>query len=748
MVSNDYMQQRRTAFVSFNVFQESYWPYFPRSLTNELNPAVVFGEFMGVIEGSEDTLNSAGGYLSKDAYICLSRRTHATFADNRDIIYQLFEAYLKRKRARGEYDVADRTHKILGALREKGVPGQALDFLYIDEAQDNRLIDALVLRMICADPAKGLFVAGDTAQAIPLGSSFRFQELKAFLYRMEENGSSASPHVHPRSFQLAKNYRSHAGIVDCAHTVICLITRFWPYAIDSLPKEEGKIKGIKPIFYTRWDPTSVTYEKFFFGSSAETIEFGAQQCILVRDDAARERLRKAVRFRDIGLILTLYESKGLEFNDVLLFDFFADSTVDAENWQLVLDALSQPCEEDHAFAPVTDARYNALCRDLKFLYVAITRARKNLWIVDTSDVGEPIRVLWTAKAQIETVIPKINTSGLAESSSKEEWEKRALDLFNNKQYLQAMQSYERASRPREKNVAHAYYLREVARATPLHSRDGGQTRQVAFTGAAEAFWSSARCQGASAEEQLAYYRIAAECYTMCGNYGKAGEAYCCASQYALSAQSYRRGGMFDEAVEVIRSHRNSIDESIAKSILDVSRLEYFRTNRLEQGLELFDNEDADAALEFLDDLGLDHARFTVLKSLKRSAEAAEILLLQGRIMDAIDTFMEDESNPTAILRASQCLLDELWRGLSLGISTSSAVSAANSSLQELIHQLQRMNLDMLDNDHTREKLNMFRGLAGGDQDVLFKLSESFSTVIMMRPRPCYALIIFTPALSN
>jgi hypothetical protein len=65
-------------------------------------------------------------------------------------------------------------------------------------------------------------------------------------------------------------------------------------------------------------------------NSEDHIEFGAQQCILVRNDAAREKLRK--RVGNIGLIMcvlfvarsveilkahrTLYESKGLEFNDV------------------------------------------------------------------------------------------------------------------------------------------------------------------------------------------------------------------------------------------------------------------------------------------------------------------------------------------------------------------------------------------------------------------------------------------------
>ena len=76
---------------------------------------------------------------------------------------------------------------------------------YVDEVQDNLLIDALrsclsflcddscpnpphlfssVLRSLVRNP-DGLFWAGDTAQTISVGSSFRFDDLKAFLFRLE-----------------------------------------------------------------------------------------------------------------------------------------------------------------------------------------------------------------------------------------------------------------------------------------------------------------------------------------------------------------------------------------------------------------------------------------------------------------------------------------------------------------------------------------------------------------------------------
>ena len=48
---------------------------------------------------------------------------------------------------------------------------------------------AAVLRMLCRNP-DGFFWAGDTAQTISVGSSFRFNDLKAFIYRLEVSDSA------------------------------------------------------------------------------------------------------------------------------------------------------------------------------------------------------------------------------------------------------------------------------------------------------------------------------------------------------------------------------------------------------------------------------------------------------------------------------------------------------------------------------------------------------------------------------
>ncbi|KAG2094642.1 uncharacterized protein F5147DRAFT_819882 [Suillus discolor] len=99
-------------------------------------------------------------------------------------------------------------------------PGQQINYLYIDEAQDNLLINALFLRRLCRIP-NGSFCAGDTAQTISGGSSFRFDDSKVFLYCVEQqqNITDGACLHQPMMFKLAINYRIHGGIINCAHSV-------------------------------------------------------------------------------------------------------------------------------------------------------------------------------------------------------------------------------------------------------------------------------------------------------------------------------------------------------------------------------------------------------------------------------------------------------------------------------------------------------------------------------------------------
>ena len=69
------------------------------------------------------------------------------------------------------------------------------------------------------------------------------------------------------------------------------------------------------------------------------MEMGANQAVLVRSHAAGARLPSVLRS---GLVLTIEEAKGLEFDDVLIFDFFSDSVAEKE-WFVLYTLL--PAEQ-------------------------------------------------------------------------------------------------------------------------------------------------------------------------------------------------------------------------------------------------------------------------------------------------------------------------------------------------------------------------------------------------------------------
>lgn len=48
------------------------------------------------------------------------------------------------------------------------------------------------------------------------------------------------------------------------------------------------------------------------------------QVILVANETAKEKIPEEL---GLALVLTVYEAKGLEFDDVLLYNFFTDSEV-------------------------------------------------------------------------------------------------------------------------------------------------------------------------------------------------------------------------------------------------------------------------------------------------------------------------------------------------------------------------------------------------------------------------------------
>ena len=130
----------------------------------------------------------------------------------------------------------------------------------------------------------------------------------------------------PKEFKLNINYRCHNGILKLASSVIDLIWHFFPNSIDKLPRERGEVVGPQPIIYDGFQ--EFHFKVFAANENTENyVEFGAEQVIIVRDDKTKFRLEKLIgKAEQVQIqIMTILEAKGMEFDDVILYNFFTNS---------------------------------------------------------------------------------------------------------------------------------------------------------------------------------------------------------------------------------------------------------------------------------------------------------------------------------------------------------------------------------------------------------------------------------------
>ena len=369
--------------VDYTSFRLDYWPHFPLTLTKRVPTALVFSEIMGVIKGSSSSSETLK-HMSRNEYLTRSLRQAPVFSEKeRPIVFDIFEHYEDLKLRRNEMDYVDRVLKILAAVRASASLKKLLGFkfheLYIDEVQDQRTMD-IELFLTFINDSRGLHFAGDTAQAIANDASFRFEDVSALLYkRFSAAGDALNQKklAKPTMFKLLKNYRSHKGILRLASLVMDLLWRGYPETVDRLGPEIGQLFGPMPTIFLGCDidlltSTNVGHVKL----TENTADFGAEQVIVVRDDQTKIELQTQIG--DVALVLTILQSKGMEFDDVILWDFF--SRCPNETGVRNLHSLMQP-EAARRYA----RQHADMCAELKRLYVAITRARIQLFFIESSE---------------------------------------------------------------------------------------------------------------------------------------------------------------------------------------------------------------------------------------------------------------------------------------------------------------------------------------------------------------------------
>jgi hypothetical protein len=501
--------------VTYAFFTHTLWRKMTtKAQRDTLRPSLVYSEIRSYLAGSAQALASPGQRLPLDAYLTLGRKRAPNFSEaGRREVYPLFERYTRLKAQLGRYDVCDLVASLYARLQAGGWRGTPIHLLYRDEVQDFVQAELLLDLRLLADPS-GILYSGDTAQTISRGVGFRFDDIRTLFYdesvRRLAAASPGPPLRVPDIDTLALNYRTHAGVLDAAAVCVAALRALYPRSIDALPRERAFFDGASPLLLPALCEDDLSILLSGANRGASSVEFGAHQVILVRSTEAAARLPLALRASG-ALVMTVPQAKGLEFDDVFLVDFFADSAATSGEWRVLLSiaddlrapelGLARPSYETAADAALAAAAAAAaedafddgsacgalrplapdpstqvvLCEELKHLYTAITRAKNNVIICDSSVAQRaPFYALLCGLGLARSARTSLHAGGPSASrSGPAEWAARAAALADNEQPALAAQCFAKAGdAPRALAAQAAAYAAQAAAAEEERERRG------------------------------------------------------------------------------------------------------------------------------------------------------------------------------------------------------------------------------------------------------------------------------------
>lgn len=538
--------------VDFKIFSEKFYPRICHKCS--YSALLLWTEISAYIKGSAQSFRYSGYYLPRSIYANLGRKMSMLTTEAKYEIWELFILYERWKVQQSAYDMQDVVNYLLNQISFYGYNGVPIHYMMIDEVQD--LTPATISLLLLLTKQK-LFFSGDTAQTIAKGVGFRFCDLKSLF--------SESKLEMPIISQLTMNFRTHKQILGLANSVVALLETMFPLTIDKMGKEISPLTGPMPAVINSNRLEDLMY--IIFGALGESNEkqpeFGCNQVVIVRNQESKANLPSLLRH---ALCLTVFEAKGLEFDDVILYNFFTETEADSAMWSVLRKIEKKDWES--AFTPQNfedleeflpkltvpiapnNANYSMLCTELKNLYVAVTRPKKRLLIFD--DIIEKrsaIEAFWKYMDVVEfvnvdvmpdgTVSSNAFSEGFAKKTSKNEWKTQGLRMFSRKYFEQAEKCFELAGERLLQLRSRGYTLANQAgevlteidtkqqqREWEKISFSRGERKQIRlrkahahslFNEAAEAFLSisSEIADGEKVKKE------AARCFSSAGQHGKA-----------------------------------------------------------------------------------------------------------------------------------------------------------------------------------------------------------------------------------
>eukprot|EP00794_Sanderia_malayensis_P005798 gene5798-6495_t len=680
--------------VTYALFSQEIWPKIDRKFKSSYHPSLIWTEIRSFIKGSVEALLSKSGFMSKEEYKSVGRKKAPNFSGNREIIYQMFCAYDNICRERNLFDELDVLDSVYQRLNKFPLPDWLFDELYVDETQDFTEAELFTLIRCCQNP-NHLFFTGDTAQSIMRGVAFRFSDLRSLFYKAKtalSDEKNSTINVPEKVYQLTYNYRSHRGILNLASAIVNILGELFPESFDKLENDVGLFDGPKPVILEASDFSDLALLLSGARRKTSPIEFGAHQVVIVATEESKTTLPEEL---SCALVLSIYEAKGLEFDDVLLYNFFKDSQA-REEWRVINNftniSESKRSQEKSAGTGIVRKeaieltrsskaqrlrplefdynKHKILNSELKHLYTALTRARVNIWIYDEDRENRaPMFEYFKRNQLVDTVKLDpteaiVSTGRFAEQSSSTDWERQGLLFYRKELWRPAYKCFERAENRDMLDRCSAHLQAFKAYQLAIMWRDqksnSFQDVQKEYLTAALMYLKSGMaeealiCMNNAREwtllanffEYLNKYHEAAKYYVKAGLLTQAAECYVKYGDFRNAVDLLFNKEMFSGCIDVLK--RYDIDKTLLhpvhlrppRSTITLTKVAikaadlYWKRQQIENMKSVLGVLKLDDQLSYLSKPECEKVLIQVLIDNGRLEDAARIHIDKGRYLDA------------------------------------------------------------------------------------------------------------------
>ena len=591
--------------VDFEMFEKHFWGKSKGSI--RISAINAWTEIFTIIKGNYISYYTTHFIIPWLVYKDMKSSMDYLEDFERHHLYLIYVKYENWKAKHNYYDFMDVVRHV--SIYYPSWKVKDIDYLLVDEVQD---LAPLTIQTLLKASNNYEFFSGDTAQTIAKGVSFRFSDLLELYKRRKEQP--------PQVVQLVKNYRSHGKILEIANSIVDLIQLYFPHTIDKLKREISDLDGPKPMILEGYSPEDLMMV-MMGQSESKKPTFGSNQVVIVRNQDAKNRLPLFLKH---SLCLTVFETKGLEFDNVILYDFFSDS-----NWgklfrivndvsvtyELEKSDSNNGSNEEKRRVPVVsttreredvDRNFGLLWSELKHLYVAVTRAKNRLFIYDSEDKNkEAVYDYWKTLDLVDVCVKgqeyehpslkKAFETSHNEEETKEMWRVMGIKLFRQKFYSSVVQWFERSGDEDLKTRTYGYMYADEANnlmsdaETLLYEakhnkalskyeksnkkREGKEKMKEAyskFKSAGEYF------------EKIEINKNAAQCFYTCKQYSKAAELFEKIELYQQAAECHMMWSNFSKAAKMFEEWG-----------LYLKSFEWFEYERDWEGLLLWLNRNKD-----------------------------------------------------------------------------------------------------------------------------------------------------------